>query len=161
MSEKETIDQELREQTIVIPDELPAMALKDAVLFPFVMVPLSVGRDRSVAAVDQALAESRLLLLLSQRDPSLENPSAADLYNVGTVAGILRMIKLPDGHVRILVQGLARARIDFFTQEEPYFRAHITRLEEPSMPSGDLEVEAFVRTLRTNLEKVVELGKSI
>lgn len=161
MSEKDVIDQEPREQTIVIPDELPAMALKDAVLFPFVMVPLSVGRDRSVAAVDQALAENRLLLLLSQRDPNLESPSASDLYTVGTVAGILRMIKLPDGRVRILVQGLARARIDFFTQEEPYYRAHITRLEEPAMPAGDLEVEAFVRTLRTNLEKVVELGKSI
>ncbi|HPC82849.1 MAG TPA: endopeptidase La [Thermoanaerobaculaceae bacterium] len=161
MSEKPANDQESREQVIVIPDELPAMALKDAVLFPFVMVPLSVGRDRSVAAVDQALAENRLLLLLSQRDPNLESPSAADLYTVGTVAGILRMIKLPDGRVRILVQGLARARVDFFTQEEPYFRAHITRLEEPAMPSGDLEVEAFIRTLRANLEKVVELGKSI
>lgn len=161
MNEKPVNDQEPREQAIVIPDELPAMALKDAVLFPFVMVPLSVGRDRSVAAVDQALAENRLLLLLSQRDPNLESPTAADLYTVGTVAGILRMIKLPDGRVRILVQGLARARIDFFSQEEPYFRAHITRLEEPAMPAGDLEVEAFVRTLRTNLEKVVELGKSI
>lgn len=161
MNEKPINDQEPREQAIVIPEELPAMALKDAVLFPFVMVPLSVGRDRSVAAVDQALAENRLLLLLSQRDPTLETPSAADLYQVGTVAGILRMIKLPDGRVRILVQGLARARVGFFTQEEPYFRAHITRLDEPPMPTGDLEVEAFVRTLRGNLEKVVELGKSI
>ena len=77
------------------------------------------------------------------------------------MAGILRMIKLPDGRVRILVQGLARARIDFWSQEEPYLRAHITRLEEPVMPAGDLEVEAFVRTLRGNLEKVVELGKTI
>ncbi|MCU0294344.1 MAG: LON peptidase substrate-binding domain-containing protein, partial [Thermoanaerobaculaceae bacterium] len=161
MSAKDTIDQEPREQAITIPDEVPAMALKDAVLFPFVMVPLSVGRDRSVAAVDQALAENRLLLLVSQRDPNLESPASADLYTVGTVAGILRMIKLPDGRVRILVQGLARARVDFWSQEEPYLRAHITRLEEPVMPAGDLEVEAFVRTLRGNLEKVVELGKAI
>ena len=132
MSAKDVTDQEPREQAITIPDEVPAMALKDAVLFPFVMVPLSVGRDRSVAAVDQALAENRLLLLVSQKDPNLENPTSADLYTVGTVAGILRMIKLPDGRVRILVQGLARARIDFWSQEEPYLRAHITRLEEPS-----------------------------
>ncbi len=161
MSEKDVIDQESHDQAIAIPDEVPAMALKDAVLFPFVMVPLSVGRDRSVAAVDQALAENRLLLLVSQRDPNLENPTSTDLFTVGTVAGILRMIKLPDGRVRILVQGLARARVDFWSQEEPYLRAHITRLEEPAMPTGDLEVEAFVRTLRGNLEKVVELGKTI
>ena len=150
-----------REDVVSIPDVIPAMALKDAVLFPFVMVPLSIGRDRSVAAVDQALAESRLLLLLAQRDPSEDNPAAKDLYQVGTVAGIMRMIKLPDNRIRILVQGLARARVEYFLHEEPYLRAKITRLEEPAPKAGDLELEAFVRTVRGNLEKVVELGKSV
>jgi ATP-dependent Lon protease len=153
--------QGVREETVTIPDILPAMALKDAVLFPFVMVPLSVGRDRSVAAVDQALAENRLLLLLAQKDPNEESPAAKDLHQVGTVAGIMRMIKLPDNRIRILVQGLARARVEYFMQEEPFLRARITRLEEPATPAGDLELEAFTRTVRSNLEKVVELGKSV
>ena len=161
MSETNQNPQEAREETVAIPDVLPAMALKDAVLFPFVMVPLSIGRDRSVAAVDQALAENRLLLLLAQKDPNEENPGAKDLHQVGTVAGIMRMIKLPDNRIRILVQGLARARVEYFMQEEPFLRARITRLEEPTAPARDLELEAFLRTVRTNLEKVVELGKSV
>ena len=161
MNDATTTPLEHREDGVSIPDVLPAIALKDAVLFPFVMVPLSIGRDRSVAAVDQALAENRLLLLLAQRDLSEDNPTAKDLYQVGTVAGIMRMIKLPDNRIRILVQGLARARVEYFLQEEPYLRAMITRLEEPTAKEGDLELEAFVRTVRGNLEKVVELGKSV
>jgi ATP-dependent Lon protease len=161
MSEGNHAPQEVQEESVAIPDVLPAMALKDAVLFPFVMVPLSIGRDRSVAAVDQALAENRLLLLLAQRDPSEESPASKDLYQVGTVAGIMRMIKLPDNRIRILVQGLARARVEYFMQEEPFLRARITRLEEPATPTGDLELEAFLRTVRGNLEKVVELGKTV
>jgi ATP-dependent Lon protease len=161
MSEGNHTPQEVQEEPVAIPDVLPAMALKDAVLFPFVMVPLSIGRDRSVAAVDQALAENRLLLLLAQRDPGEENPASKDLYQVGTVAGIMRMIKLPDNRIRILVQGLARARVEYFMQEEPFLRARITRLDEPATPTGDLELEAFLRTVRGNLEKVVELGKTV
>jgi ATP-dependent Lon protease len=161
MNEVKENSQNAHEETVSIPDVLPAMALKDAVLFPFVMVPLSIGRERSVAAVDQALAENRLLLLLAQKDPTEENPEGKDLYQVGTVAGIMRMIKLPDNRIRILVQGLARARVEYFLQEEPYLRAKITRLEEPATPAGDLELEAFVRTVRGNLEKAVELGKTV
>ena len=161
MTEPTPAPPESRDESISIPDVLPAMALKDAVLFPFVMLPLSVGRDRSVAAVDQALAENRLILLLAQKDANQESPASGDLYEVGTVAGIMRMIKLPDNRIRILVQGLARARVDYFMQEEPFLRARITKLEEPRGEGGNLEVEAFVRTVRANLEKVVELGKSI
>src|SRR5512136_3327224 len=122
MSEGNHTPQEPREETVAIPDVLPAMALKDAVMFPFVMVPLSIGRERSVAAVDQALAENRLLLLLAQKDPNQENPASTDLYQVGTVAGIMRMIKLPDNRIRILVQGLARARVDYFVHDDPYLK---------------------------------------
>jgi ATP-dependent Lon protease len=161
MNDSNVNPQEPQADVISIPDVIPAMALKDAVLFPFVMVPLSVGRERSVAAVDQALTENRLILLLAQKDPAQDNPTSSDLYQVGTVAGIMRMIKLPDNRIRILVQGLARARVDYFVHEEPYLKVRITRLEEPGPDSGDLESEAFVRTLRTNLERVVDLGKTV
>ena len=149
------------EESVAIPEVVPALSLKDAVLFPYVMVPLSIGRDRSIAAIDQAMAENRLLLLLAQRDPGLEEPGPADLHQVGTVAGIVRMLKLPDNRVRILVQGLARARVEFFLQEEPYLRARITRLEEPPNQPGDLEAEALMRMVRTSIERVSELGKSL
>lgn len=162
MSEKENNGARRQlEETISIPEVVPAMALKDAILFPFVMVPLSVGRARSVAAVDQALAENRLILLVGQKDPSEEEPRADGLYRVGTVAALVRMIKLPDERIRILVQGLARARVEYFIQEEPFFRARIARIDEPPTDHSDLETEAFIRTIRANLEKAVELGKSI
>ena len=161
MSEKDNNETRQAEEGISIPDVVPAMALKDAILFPFVMVPLSVARERSVAAVDQALAESRLLLLLGQKDPTAEEPGGDGLHKIGTVAAIVRMIKLPDDRLRILVQGLARARVEYFIHEEPFLRARITRIDEPPTDRGDLQTEAFIRTIRTKLEKVAELGKSI
>lgn len=150
-----------RDEPIVIPDVVPAIALKDIVLFPFAMVPLSVGRDRSVAAVDDALATSRFLLLVGQKDPGQESPAAGDLHQVGVVAAVVRMLKLPDGRIRILVQGLARARVEYFVQEEPFLRARVSRIEEPAATAQDLAMEAFLRTVRGNLERVVELGKQL
>ncbi len=150
-----------QEEPIHIPDVLPVMALKDVVLFPYVIVPLSVGREKSVKAVDQALSENRLILLVTQKDMSVENPEPEDLYEVGCVAVIMRMLKLPDGNIRILVQGVSRARIDYFTRVEPYLEARLTRLEEPELPEGDLEAEAFMRSIKQGLEKVVNLGKQI
>ena len=149
------------EETIPIPDVLPAVALKDVVLFPYVMIQLSIGRPRSVAAVDVAAASDRLFLVLTQKDPTQENPTPDDLYRIGTVVAITRMVKLPDGSMRILVQGVSRAQVEYFVEEDPFFRVRITRLEEPATDRNDLEVEAFMRTVRANLEKVAELGKQI
>ncbi len=163
MSEQENVIQvdETEQEPVHIPDVLPVMALKDVVLFPYVIVPLSVGRDKSVKAVDQALSENRLILLVTQKDPSEEDPSPDDLYDVGCVAVIMRMLKLPDGNIRILVQGLSRARIDYLTQTEPYLEARLTRLEEPSAEEEELQVEAFMRSIKQGLDKVVNLGKQI
>jgi ATP-dependent Lon protease len=161
MSDHATSSAENLDEQVSIPDVLPAMALKDLVLFPFVMTPLSVGREKSVAAVDQALAEQRLILLLTQTNQEDEEPAGSELHQVGTVAGVVRMIKLPDNRIRILVQGLSRARVEYFLQEAPYFRARVTRLEEPAGDPNDLELEAFTRSVRENFERVVELGKSV
>src|ERR1051326_2820760 len=99
-----------KEEAIKIPDVLPVLPLKDLVIFPFIIVPLSVSREKSINAVDQALAENRVIMLTAQRDFQTEDPGEDDLYRVGTVAIIMRMLKLPDGSIRILVQGLSRAR---------------------------------------------------
>ncbi len=152
---------EQQEESVKIPDVLPVLPLKDTVVFPFIILPLSVGRDKSVGAVDRALAESRVIMLVAQRDANVENPGEDDLYPVGTAAVILRMLKLPDGRIRILVQGLARARVEHISQVEPFLQAKIERLEEPEPSQEGLESEALVRSVKESLERAVGLGKSI
>jgi ATP-dependent Lon protease len=158
--EKELVSE--REQELPIPDILPVLPLKDVVVFPFIILPLSVSREKSILAVDAALAEQRIIMLVAQRDASNETPKPDDLYQVGTVVAIMRMLKLPDGRIRLLVQGLARARIDSFLAEEPYLKAKITRMEEKESPKElPPEQEALLRSAKQNLEKSVSLGKNI
>src|SRR5476651_1418481 len=150
-----------KEEPIKIPDVLPVLPLKDLVIFPFIIVPLSVSREKSINAVDQALAENRVIMLTAQKDFQNEDPGEDDLYRVGTVAIIMRMLKLPDGRIRILVQGLSRARIDYFIQTAPFFKAKITRIDEPATRDRPLEVEALIRSVKQNLDRSVALGKNI
>jgi len=160
IEEKETgLD---RDADLPIPDILPVLPLKDVVVFPYIILPLSVSREKSINAVDAALAEQRIIMLVAQRSAQTETPRLEDLYPVGTVAAIMRMLKLPDGRTRLLVQGVTRARIDSVLSEEPYLKVKITRLEEPE-PARELppEHEALTRSVKQNLEKSVTLGKSI
>ena len=149
------------QETLLIPAVLPVISLRDVVLFPFTIIPLTVGREISARAVDEALAGNRLILLLTQKDPKNEAPDPEDLYQMGCAAVIMRMLKLPDGTTRILVQGLARARVDYFTRTEEFFEARLTRLEEPSPGPAELEGQAFVRSIRQGLEKVSTVGRQI
>jgi ATP-dependent Lon protease len=149
------------EEIIHIPDVLPVMALKDVVVFPYTIIPLSVGRESSISAVDQALLENRLILLLTQRDGTIDAPTPEQLHQVGCVAVIMRMLKLPDGNIRVLVQGLSRATVDYFVQTEPHFQARLTRLEEPAVAGPRLETEALTRSIREGLERASALGRQI
>jgi ATP-dependent Lon protease len=151
-----------RDVDLPIPDILPVLPLKDVVVFPYIILPLSVSREKSINAVDAALAEQRIIMLVAQRDGQNDTPRPNDLYTVGTVAAIMRMLKLPDGRIRLLVQGLTRARVDSILAEEPYLKAKITRLEEPQAPEElPPEHEALLRSVKQNLEKSVSLGKNI
>jgi ATP-dependent Lon protease len=150
-----------QEDSIKIPDVLPVLPLKDTVVFPYIILPLSVGRDKSVLAVDRALAESRVIMLVAQRDAAMDNPGEDDLYPMGTAAVIMRMLKLPDGRIRILVQGLSRARVHHISQTEPYLQAKIERVEEPSAAAEPLEIEALLRSVKESLDRAVTLGKAI
>src|SRR5256886_798484 len=150
-----------KEEAIKIPDVLPVLPLKDLVIFPFIIVPLSVSREKSINAVDQALAENRVIMLTAQKDFQNEDPGEGDLFRTGTVAIIMRMLKLPDGRIRILVQGLSRARIDYFIQTAPFFKAKITRIEETTAKDRGLETEALIRAVKQNLDRAVGLGKNI
>jgi ATP-dependent Lon protease len=147
-------------EAVKLPDLLPVLPLKDSVVLPYVIVPLSVGRDKSVLAVDQALADQRLVVLLTQRDGTQEEPPPESLYTTGTAATIMRMLKLPDGRTRILVQGIARVVVEHFSQTEPYLLARVRALETPA-PPADLETEALLRAAREGLERVTALGRTI
>jgi ATP-dependent Lon protease len=144
-----------------IPPELPVLPLRDIVIYPFMIVPLFVSRDRSIKAVDEALSQNRMILLVSQKDLDKEEPTQEDLYRVGTVAVIMRMLKLPDGRIRILIQGLSRARVESIGTGKEYVKASIVPIPEPIAPTNSLEVEALVRNVRSLMERAANLGKNI
>ncbi|HUP41695.1 MAG TPA: endopeptidase La [Thermoanaerobaculia bacterium] len=149
------------EEQVKIPDVLPVLPLRDTVVFPYVILPLSVTRESSVAAVDRALTESRIILLAAQRDSSVEEPGEHDLFPSATAGIIMRMLKLPDGRIRVLVQGLARVRIQHLSQTQPYLQAKVERLEEPPVVESALAVEAMMRSVKESLDRAATLGRSI
>src|SRR5437868_3541734 len=118
-------DQTQEQQQVTIPDVLPVLPLPDVVVFPYMIVPLFVNRDRSAKAVDQALSENRMVLLVSQKNPGVDDPKAEDLHDFGTVSVIMRMLKLPDGRIRILVQGFSRAKVAFLDDSKAYITAKV------------------------------------
>lgn len=149
------------EPMMQIPSDLPALPLRDIVIYPFMIVPLFVSRDKSIKAVEEALKENRMIALVSQRDLNKEDPAKEDLFEVGTVAIIMRMLKLPDGRIRILIQGLSRANVDGIDATGDHVRASITPVSEPLAPENSLEVEALVRNVRSSMERAASLGKNI
>jgi ATP-dependent Lon protease len=150
------------ESQLKIPEVLPVLPLRDIVVFPFMIVPLFVSRDRSIRAVDQSLSESRLIFLTAQRDINQEEPTTTDLYQTGTVSIIMRMLKLPDGRIRILAQGLTRARVEYFDEtSRPYLQAKITVIPEQGIENPNVELTALIRSVRGALEKAVSLGKNV
>ncbi|NBO64062.1 MAG: endopeptidase La [Acidobacteria bacterium] len=160
-TEEKQLTEEISDEQLSIPEILPVLPLRDISIFPFMIVPLFVSRERSIRAVDQALAENRMIMLVAQRDSNKEEPGTSDLYEVGTVAIIMRMLKLPDGRIRILVQGVSRARVNYLEDHaQGYLQARVEELKEVS-PEKTLELEALNRNIRSALEKAVSLGRSI
>src|SRR5438552_679112 len=157
----EGIDTTDSEPQLQIPGELPVLPLRDIVIYPFMIVPLFVSREKSIRAVDEALGENRMILLASQKDLDKEEPTADDLYKVGTAAVIMRMLKLPDGRIRILVQGLARTEVESVNSGGEYIRARLRVMPEILPPERSLEVEALIRNVRASMEKAINLGKNI
>src|SRR2546422_868358 len=144
---------------IEIPERLPLLPIRDIVVFPYMVLPLFVGREMSVKAIEAALAGNRTIMLAAQRSLEVENPTPQDIHPVGTVGMVMRMLKLPDERIKILVQGLAKARIEEFVQTEPYFEVRIRQLPEVKVQGQSLEGEALMRTVKEQLERLVSLGK--
>src|SRR2546428_2831676 len=144
---------------VEIPERLPLLPIRDIVVFPYMVLPLFVGREMSIKAIEAALAGNRTIMLAAQRSLEVENPTPQDLYSVGTVGMVMRMLKLPDERIKILVQGLARAGIEEVVQSERIFEVGIKQLGEVKVQGESLEGEALMRTVKEQLERLVSLGK--
>lgn len=156
MSEEE--EKQLTESDI--PEELPILPLKNTVLFPGVVVPITVGRDRSLKLVKDAYESDKTIGVVSQKDEEDENPDVADLYQVGTVAKILKLIKMPDGSKSIVIQGRTTFKIEEFVQNDPYFRAKVQPYRQ-EMDLQDLELDASIRSVKETASKIVNLSPNI
>ncbi len=166
MSERDDIlrpapEEEGSSPPLEIPEELPMLPVRDVVVFPYMILPLFVGREKSVAAVEEALQGDRILFLATQKEVATEDPSPEELYETGTVAMIMRMLKLPDGRVKVLVQGLSRARRLAVVAEKPCVRVRLEVLGEGPSAKGDFESEALMRAVREKLDEIVNMGKGI
>ena len=139
--------------------QLPLLPLRDVVVFPHMVIPLFVGRPKSIKALEAAMEQGKSIMLSAQKAAAKDEPSAADIYEIGCVANILQMLKLPDGTVKVLVEGAQRARIHHISESETYFVADVTAIE--SQPGDDSEVEAMRRAIVQQFDQYVKLNKKI
>lgn len=148
------------DSVLEIPESLPMLPVRDIVIFPYMILPLFVGRDTSVQAVEEALKKkNRLIFLASQMDMTQENPTPDTIYQVGTIAMIMRMRKLVDGRVKVLIQGIAKGRIKQYTGATSHFEVEVEKIEEPAFTGETVEIEAMVRNARSQIEKIIALGR--
>ena len=138
---------------------LPVLPLRDIVVFPHMVVPLFVGREKSVVALEQVLNEEKQILLLTQRDHSQDEPASEDLYDVGTVASILQLLKLPDGTVKVLVEGQQRAKVKSFTREDDFFEAEAEALDNQT--TDETEALALMRAIHEQFDQYAKLNKKM
>ena len=138
-----------------LPTALPLMPVRDVVIFSDMLLPLFIGREKSVRAVEDAVSKDSYIFLVTQKDQDLENPAADDIFRVGTIGKILRMLKLPDGRVKTLVQGVAKAKIKKYTRKRPYFRVTVDIVAEAPIEKISVEMEALMRNVRENSERIL------
>ena len=148
-----------RAETPMIPDVLPLIPLRDLILFPDLVVPLFVGRERSIKSLEEAMREGHLVALATQCMPETQEPGPDDIHTIGCLGAIMQELKLPDGTAKALVEGQQRFRILEFVQIDPFFKVRIELIEEPT--GADVETQALMRALVSDFEHAAELGKPI
>ncbi len=147
------------DRVLEIPETLPMLPVRDIVVFPYMILPLYVGREASIRAVEESLSKNRLIFLASQKEITEENPSESSIYRIGTIAMIMRMRKLSDGRVKILIQGVSKGRIKKFSKAEPNFEVAVEKIEEAPTAASNVEYEAMIRNAKEHLEKIIALGR--
>jgi len=146
-----------KQSEVSIPETLSLLPVRDVVIFSYMFLPLFVGRDNSIKAVEEAIDGDRLIFLATQKDPSNDTPSPDDIYRVGVVGSIMKMLKLPDGRIKILVQALTKAGIINYLQTDPVFKVKVKKIEEPLITEISVEIEAMMRNIRDQCEKTLAL----
>jgi ATP-dependent Lon protease len=146
------------DKPVEIPAELPLLPLRDTVLFPNSFMPLAVAREASVRLIDEATSTARMIGVFTQREAATEEPLQEDLYPIGTATHIHKMFKLPDGSLRLIVQGLARVRLDRVTQTRPYLKAAVSSADDVLRDEDRLEIDALQRNIKSNFQQVVSLS---
>lgn len=149
------------DKVIDVPESLPLLPVRDIVVFPYMILPLYVGRESSIKAVEESLSKNRLIFLASQKDIAEENPTQDTIYPTGTVAMIMRMRKLSDGRVKVLIQGVCKAKITEFQKTAPFFETKIEKIPEETHKASSTEIEAMIRTAKEHLEKIIALGRML
>lgn len=144
-------------ENMKIPEILPMMAVRDVVIFNYMIIPLFVGRPGSVEAVGEALKKDKLLMLVTQKDSTMDNPESDDLFTVGMVCMVMRTLKLPDGRLKVLVQAVSKARIEEYIQKEPFYQVKVDVLREIEPEKITVKIEALMRTVREQTEKIMSL----
>ncbi|MGA1839098.1 MAG: endopeptidase La [bacterium] len=141
---------------------MPLLPVRDIVIYPYMILPLFVGREKSIKAVEDSMSSyDRKIFLVAQKESKIEEPSPDDIYTFGTIATIIKLLRLPDGRIKILVHGVMRGQIQKYKQKDPFFLAKIKQITEPDMSEHTLEVEALMRNVKAQLEKSVNLGKAL
>ena len=139
--------------------ELPLLPLRGQIVFPTFIVPLEVGRDKSIKAVDQAMLEDRRMVLVMQRDTKVDDPSTDDIFTVGTIVEIKQVVKVPGGTIKVVFEGVSRCRIDHYLQEDPYFR--VAAEEYPEDQAKNAETEALMRMVVNQYERYIKASKKV
>ncbi len=155
-----TLNDDAEEGDVTYPDVLPILALKNTVLYPGVVLPITIGRDKSIKAVREAYNDSRLIAVLSQRDLDNENPTQNDLFSIGTVAKIIKMIKMPDGSTTAILHGKIRCSLNSIEQYDPFLRGILEMIEDQKDPNS-LEFDAIISSIRDKSAKIIELSPQI
>ncbi len=162
INENDEIDFTNGEQgEIGLPVELPLLAIRDIVVYPYTILPLFVGREKSVKAVEHALTKGRIIFLVTQKAPNIDHPEPEQLYKFGTISMIMRLLKLPDGRVKILIQGLMRAELIEYIHTDPFYKVRVNKIPEIQADEISSETEALMRAIRSQLEEAISLGKTI
>ena len=154
-SEGAATEEPKKPENLKYPDVLPILPLRGVVVYPNTAVPLTVGQSRSIKLVDEVVAGDKLVGLVAATNPELDTPGPADLYRVGTIATVHRLLRAPDGTVRLLVQGMDRFRLDEFVAEEPYLKAKI-HLAPETVEQG-LEIDALARNARDQFQQITQM----
>ena len=154
------INESDQDKDLIVPDEIPILPLRNTVLFPGVVLPITVGRDKSIKAVQEAYKADKLIGVIAQKDTNIENPEAGDLCRIGTVARILKMIKMPDGGTTVIIQGKKRFELLEMVSDDPFFKARVAVLEEEEKPSTD-NFNAMLGSIRDFATQIIQLSPNI